>query len=133
MQGKAHGQLKEIKLVYYWQGGGYDGSDPGFNLGEDYFVNGYVYTRVFDYTGSTSSFNLNDVDGIYFANSSLSAQLQDQDPDVGSIPPPTPHDPFVGQTLTLSQQFAAIPEPTSVMLLAFAAGTLFAMRRRFRG
>ncbi len=113
-------------------------SNPGYITGlaftepSDTYVGGYVYTRVFDYQGSTSSFNLNDLDGMWYINSTpIDGPLQ----KIDNIPPgaPTDHVPFTGFNQVDSQFL--IPEPgTLAMLGAGVAVVVFGVRRRrYRG
>ncbi len=111
------------------QGGTFVGTD--FGEARDFFVGGFVYTRVFDYQGSTSSFDLfNDLDGMWFFESAISTQLEDGNPPVGSPGLPTFHNPSPGQNV-VNQQFVAIPEPGTLALIVMAVGGIvYKLRRR---
>jgi len=110
------------------QGGSYSGGD--FGLGSDGLVGGYVYSRFFQYQGSTSSFNLNDLDGMYYDESSvIDGPLADTDNDPGPPGISTLHKPSNGAT-TIQQQFSVIPEPSTIMLVMIAGLVGVACRRR---
>jgi len=93
------------------------------------FVGGYVYTRVFDYQGSTSSFNLLDLDGMWYRTSTvITGPLQ----NIVGDPPGSPsiHEPFAG-AVQLNQQYV-IPEPGTIGLLVFGGLTAMVAYRRRR-
>lgn len=99
------------------------------NEASDVYVGGYVYTRVFDYTGATSGFNLVDLDGMMYAESGVSGQLEKIDAvPAGSI---TTHNPFAGPTV-VDQTFHVVPEPASIAFLLMGFGGLVGFRKRKR-
>lgn len=102
----------------------------GLNFSDagDTYVGGFVYTRAFDYTGSTSSFNLIDLDGMKYIESGLSGPLE----KIDGIPAgsPTTHNPFVGPNVV--DQTFVIPEPTTVAVLLMGIVGIFGFRRYLR-
>ncbi|MDF3131173.1 PEP-CTERM sorting domain-containing protein [Kiritimatiellaeota bacterium B1221] len=109
--------------------------DRGGSYGSsaDTLVGGYVYTRVFDYQGSTSSFNLIDLDGMFYAeSSSFEGPLNDTDTDPGpSAGDPNLHVPFTG-TNVVDQTFTIIPEPTTMAVLLMGILGLVGFRKHLR-
>jgi hypothetical protein len=112
----------------------YRNPDAGYIFNQNYqtasdtYIGGYVYTRVFDYQGNTSTFNLIDLDGMWYDESTpIDGPLADMG---NPISLKTNHYPFTGEN-TLSQQYA-IPEPSTLMLTVVALGALYGLRRRVR-
>ncbi len=99
------------------QGGSFVENAPPFNLAADAFVGGFVYSRIFDYTGSTSSFNVMDLDGMWYRESvAITGPLADTDANQGPPGSPSSHNPSLGTTV-MNQQFFAIPEPSVLGML----------------
>ncbi|ADE54021.1 hypothetical protein [Coraliomargarita akajimensis] len=120
-------ELRNADAGYiFGQGGSYDGTN--FGVGEDGLVGGYVYTRVFDYTGDTSSFNLVDLDGMYYAESEVAGALQKT--DAPTFGPATLHVPFDGAN-SVDQQFV-VPESSAYALILGLVGLSFGVCRRSR-
>ena len=104
--------------------GPYDATN--YSLPANTFVGGYVYTRVFDFQGNTSSFTVSEIDNMLFQESTFSAQLQDTSTPTGF---PTDHFPFTGSGAVIMSQVNVIPEPTTIAILLMGIFGLVGFRK----
>ena len=119
--------LKQITLAS--DGSFYDGSTTYDELDYDkadtnYFVGGYVYTRVFDQLGSGTPTN-----DTWFGDGPASLTLVSGSQHVTPKPLPVYTDITGGESFTLNQQ-VVIPEPTTMAIMGI--GLLTLVSRRFR-
>lgn len=108
-------------------GGSYDESN--YSLPSGTFTGGYVYTRVFDFQGDTSSFTTAEVNNMLYEESVFDGPLENTSNPTGF---PTDHFPFTGSGVVIMSQTSIIPEPTTIAILIMSILGICGFRKHIR-